>query len=124
MLSSRQRNSKKGLLVHTSLSTTLSLSLSLSSQSYLPFVFYSSSVVSYLPRVRTSVLVLDGKTGLLTDLLGGKQGWKCPVALLTTCCGSKSLQVILIDSDFRTYPVGPQSPCHSVIHPVFKEGFF
>jgi hypothetical protein len=103
MLSSRQRNSKKGLLVHTSLSTTLSLSLSLSSQSFLPFVFYSSSVL---------------------NLFGGKQGWKCPVALLTTCCGSKSLKVILIDSDFRTYPVGPQSPCHSVIHPVFKEGFF
>jgi hypothetical protein len=45
------------------------------------------------------------KTGLLTGLLTGKQGWKCPVALLVTCCGSKSLKVILIDSDFRTYPV-------------------
>jgi hypothetical protein len=48
---------------------------------------------------------LDAKTGLLTGLLEGKQGWKCPVALLTTCCGSKSLKVILIDSDFRAYPV-------------------
>jgi hypothetical protein len=28
-----------------------------------------------------------------------------PVALLATCCGSKSLKVILIDSDFRAYPV-------------------
>ncbi len=48
---------------------------------------------------------LDVKTGLLTGLLAGKQGWKCPVALLATCCGSKSLKVILIDSDFRGYPV-------------------
>ena len=48
---------------------------------------------------------LDAKTGLLTGLLAGKQGWKCPVALLATCCGSKSLTVILIDSDFRAYPV-------------------
>jgi hypothetical protein len=38
---------------------------------------------------------LDGKTDLLTGLLAGKQGWKCPVALLATCCGSKSLKVIL-----------------------------
>ena len=48
---------------------------------------------------------LDAKTGLLTGLLAGKQGWKCPVPLLATCCGSKSLKVILIDSDFRAYPV-------------------
>ncbi len=48
---------------------------------------------------------LDGKTGLLTGLLTGKQDWKCPVDLLATCCGSKSLKVILIDSDFRAYPV-------------------
>ncbi len=39
------------------------------------------------------------KTVLLTDLLGGKQDWKCPFPLLSTCCGSKSLKVILIDSD-------------------------
>ncbi len=56
---------------------------------------------------------VDGKTGLLTDLLEGKQGWKCPVALLATCCGSKSLKVILIDSDFRAYPVlNPLSHCN------------
>ena len=30
---------------------------------------------------------LDGKTGLLTGLLAGKQGWKCPVTLIVTCCG-------------------------------------
>jgi hypothetical protein len=48
---------------------------------------------------------LYGKTGHLTDLLTGKQGWKCPVSLLTTCCGSTSLKVILIDSDFGAYPV-------------------
>ena len=28
---------------------------------------------------------LDGKTGLLTGLLAGKQVWKNPVALLATC---------------------------------------
>ncbi len=43
----------------------------------------------------------DTKTDLLTGLIAGKQGWKCPVALLATCCGSKSLKIILIDSDFR-----------------------
>ena len=50
-------------------------------------------------------LPLDGKTDLLTGLLAGKQDWKCPVVLLATCCGSKSLKVILIDSDFGSYPV-------------------
>ena len=61
----------------------------------------------YVPRATgdTRTDNLDGKTGLLTGLLAGKQGWKCPVALLATCCGSKSLKVILIDSDFRAYPV-------------------
>jgi hypothetical protein len=29
--------------------------------------------------------ILDAKTGLLTGLLAGKQGWKCPVALVATC---------------------------------------
>ncbi len=49
--------------------------------------------------------LLDVKTGLLTGPFVGKQGWKCPVALLAICCGSKSLKVILIDSHFRAYPV-------------------
>ena len=58
-------------------------------------------------KLRDPVAVsnLDAKTGLLTGLLAGKQGWKCPVALPATCCGSKSLKDILIDSDFRAYPV-------------------
>ena len=56
---------------------------------------------------------LDAKTDLLTGLLAGKQGWKCPVALLATCCGSKSLKVILIDSDFRaTLSSIPLSHCN------------
>jgi hypothetical protein len=56
---------------------------------------------------------VDVKTDLITELLPGKQGWKCPVALLATCCGSKSLKVILIDSDFRAYPVlNPLSHCN------------
>ena len=58
------------------------------------------------------------ETGLLTVLLPGKQGWKCPVALLATCCGSKSLKVILIDSHFGGCP---ESPCHSVIDPIFQK---
>ncbi len=49
--------------------------------------------------------LLDAKTGLLTVLLAGKQGWKWPVPLLGTCCGSKSLIGILIDPDFRAYLV-------------------
>ncbi len=58
-----------------------------------------------LDEIALALELLDGKTGLLTGLLAGKQGWKCPVAPLATCCGSKSLKVILIDSDFRAYPV-------------------
>ena len=50
--------------------------------------------------LRTSWFFQDGTTDLLTILLAGKQDWKCPVPLLQTCCGSKSLKVILIDSDF------------------------
>ncbi len=68
---------------------------------------------------------IDAKTGLLTDLLAGKQGWKCPVALIATCCGSKSLKVILIDSDFRAYPVlnplvtlSLTTPCADFSRPV------
>ena len=34
-----------------------------------------------------------------------KTDWKYPVPLLVTCCGSKSLKVILIDSDFGYYPL-------------------
>ena len=52
-----------------------------------------------------SLGVLDGKTGLLTGLLTGIQGWKCPVALSQTCYGSKSLKVILMDSNFGGHPV-------------------
>jgi hypothetical protein len=48
---------------------------------------------------------LDGKTGLLTGLLTGILGWKCPVALSQTCYGSKSLKVILMDSNFGGHPV-------------------
>ena len=48
---------------------------------------------------------LDVKTGLLTGLLTGIQGWKCPVALSQTCYGSKSLKVILMDSNFGGHPV-------------------
>ncbi len=48
---------------------------------------------------------LDAKTGLLTGLLTGIQGWECPVALSQTCYGSKSLKVILMDSNFGGHPV-------------------
>ena len=48
---------------------------------------------------------LDGKTGLLTVLLTGIQGWKCPVALSQTCYEYKSLKVILMDSNFGGHPV-------------------
>jgi hypothetical protein len=50
-------------------------------------------------------LGLDAKTGLLTGLLTGIQDWKCPVDLSQTCYGSKSLKVILMDSNFGDHPV-------------------
>jgi hypothetical protein len=53
----------------------------------------------------TGLTLLDAKTGLLTGLLTGIQGWKCPVALSQTCYGSKSLKVILMDSNFGGHPV-------------------
>jgi hypothetical protein len=59
----------------------------------------------YTCTVNSLLHFSDAKTGQLTGLLAGKQGWKCSVALLATCCGSKSLKVILIDPDFRAYPV-------------------
>jgi hypothetical protein len=59
--------------------------------------------VDRLPPPRT--LILDGKTVLLTGLLTGIQGWKCPVALSQTCYGSLSLKVILMDSNFGGHPV-------------------
>jgi hypothetical protein len=53
---------------------------------------------------------LDAKTGLLTGLLTGIQGWKCPVALSQTCYGSKSLKVILMDSNFVAVNVDDADP--------------
>jgi len=52
----------------------------------------------------SSPLVPVGKTVLLTGLLTGMQDWKCPVALSQTCYGSKSLKVILMDSNFGGHP--------------------
>jgi hypothetical protein len=55
--------------------------------------------------------------------------WKYPVSLQGTCCGSKSLKVILIDSDFGYYPLlnplvtlgdagGFGTPCADFSRPV------
>ncbi len=49
-ITSHQRNSKKGLFVHTSLSTTLSLSLSLK------FEFFSHGQQSFSPCIQPSVV--------------------------------------------------------------------
>jgi hypothetical protein len=60
--------------------------------------FHQSTVI--LEHIRW-----ENRTTNRTDnLITGKQDRKCPVALLTTCCGSQSFQVILIDSDFPTHP--------------------
>ncbi len=63
--------------------------------------------VSFFFRMRrTRTLdVKTVKTGQLTGLLTGIQGWKCFVALSQTCYGSKSLKVILMDSNFGGHPV-------------------
>ena len=61
-------------------------------------------------KIHRVVVILDGKTGLLTGLLAGKQGWKCPVDLVVTCCRSKVLKVILIDSDFRVILIDSDFP--------------
>ena len=59
-------------------------SLQPSSTSEVPVLFH---------HPRTTVPDLVTKTDLLTGLIVGKQGWKCPVTLkvtlLATCCGKK-----------------------------------
>ncbi len=70
-----------------------------------------------------SVFSLDVKTGLLTGLLTGTQDWKCPVALSQTCYESKSLKVILMDSNFGGHPVlNPLVTMWS--SPTFSRTFF
>ncbi len=68
------------------------------------WVMRSGDLSTLLSHLR-SMCYLDTKTGLLTGLLTGIQGWKCPVALSQTCYGSKSLKVILMDSNFGGHPV-------------------
>ncbi len=83
----------------------------------------SSGDRALVPHKKKSQRGLDAKTGLLTGLLAGKQGWKCPVVLLATCSGSKSLKDILIDSDFRAYPV--LNPLVTLsLTPSFRKDFF
>jgi len=70
---------------------------------------------------------LDGKAGLVTGLRGGNNQERNrdgnTVFLLPTCCGSKSLKVIPLDSEFGAYPVLNPLGHHTVlqIDPVFKE---
>jgi hypothetical protein len=83
---------------------------------------WERSISFFVQKWRFRVGNLDGKTGLLTGLLGGKQVWKCLVALVDL------LWVQITQSypnrlRFSRLPC-PQSPCHTVIDPVFKEGFF
>jgi hypothetical protein len=68
---------------------------------YIISIYYTS----FPPFVDITLLRELRCENRLTGLLAGKQGWKCPVALLATCCGSKSLKVILLNSDFRAYSV-------------------
>ncbi len=58
-----------------------------------------------LDNVVSLVGTLDAKTDLLTGLLTGIQDWKRDVTLSQTCYGSKSLKVILMDSNFGGHPV-------------------
>jgi hypothetical protein len=72
-------------------------------------LFIIKVIIDGYPRGRgypkEDLVTLERETDLITGLLSGKQGWKCPVSLISTCCGSKSLKVILIDSGFGPYPV-------------------
>ncbi len=68
---------------------------------------------------------LDAKTGLLTGLLAGASR---ETGLEMPCCPANDLLWVQITQSypnrlrFSRLPC-PQSPCHSVIDPVFKEGF-
>jgi hypothetical protein len=74
-------------------------------------------------RTTNTMKILDAKTGLLTGLLAGKQVWKYPVTLLRDLLWVQITQSYPNRLRFSSLPC-PQSPCHDVIDPVFKEGFF
>ena len=67
--------------------------------------FDKAKIFKIINAQKLGFIPIDGKTGLLTGLLTGIQVWKCPVALSQTCYGSKSLKVILMDSNFGGHPV-------------------
>ena len=76
------------------------------------------------------MLPLDGKTGLLTGLLVGKQGISSPVSLLAALLVglfSHLLWVQITQSHpnrlrFWILP-SPEFPCHDVIDPSFQKFF-
>ncbi len=51
-------------------------------------------------------------------------GLEMPCSVLATCCGSKSLKVILIDSDFRAYPVLTDPLVTLYFTPSSRKDFF
>ncbi len=61
--------------------------------------------LKYLNEECSAEKDLRWENRMLKDLLTGIQVWKCPVALSQTCYGSKSLKVILMDSNFGGHPV-------------------
>ena len=67
---------------------------------------------------------LDGKTGLVSDLVPGFQVWKCPATLVQPCCELKSLKVILIDSNFLCPPALNTLVTLGIYPSVNQEFFF
>jgi hypothetical protein len=69
----------------------------------------------------TDTIYLNAKTGLLTGLLAGRE-----TCLEMPCCPASDLLWVHITQSypnrlrFSSLPC-PQSPCHIVIDPVFKE---
>jgi hypothetical protein len=66
--------------------------------------FWKSVIVCCLFDYVSTVEGLDGKTGLVSGLVPGFQGWKYPGALAQPCCELKSLKFILSDSNFLCPP--------------------
>ncbi len=80
----------------------------------------SSDVVCRSSSVWSERLVLlDGKTGLVPDLVPGFQGWKCPGTLAQTWHLTQMTQIYSNPLKFFASPC-PEYPCHDVYFFVFS----
>ena len=81
---------------------------------------FSSFIGTFITAERS--VTLDGIPGLVPGLVPGIQGSKSPGSLGQTWDWAKSLNFILIDSNFLLSPC-PETRCHARCFPVFFKDF-